>query len=241
MLFRASVLCMAASIVSVPLAAALPTTTTTTDRVHSGPTLISRDDTQCNANTAFYVCKLNNFRGCCSVDPCDLKDGCPDDNDNDNDNNDSSRPTTCTEKGKKTKLFQPQMQTLILPNTDHPISTPDFNLSKSDTGEWQQIISWSLPSEAKDCSIGWSIPEKRNFSAGHSALVGVYDVDDNDEKKSLGHADFSFWPETKGPRTSLVASIQCKKVLTLRLALVHKDRVFLEQNGETGWWVEYSC
>ncbi|KAI9038989.1 uncharacterized protein KD926_010091 [Aspergillus affinis] len=228
MLFRTSALCMAASLIGVPLAAALPTTAS------SGLALSSRDDTQCEAGTAFYACKLNNFRGCCSVDPCALQDGCPDQTD------DGSQPPlgSCPAKGEKTRLFQPQMQTLILPDTDHPKPAENFDLIKSNTTERQQIASWTLPSEAKDCSVGWSIPEERNFSAGHTARVTVFENEDNER---LGSADFSFWPETPGPRSNLVAAVDCKENLSLRLAMVLNDQVFLEQNEETGWWVEYSC
>lgn len=34
-------------------------------------------DGTCNTGTVFYSCQVNNFRGCCSVDPCALP-GCPD-------------------------------------------------------------------------------------------------------------------------------------------------------------------
>ncbi|PLB51391.1 hypothetical protein P170DRAFT_436405 [Aspergillus steynii IBT 23096] len=231
MLFRASALCMA--LISLPLAAALPTTTTD----HSRMSLSSRDDTQCEAGKAFYVCNLNNFRGCCSVDPCALQDGCPDKPDND-DGDTKPTPGSCPKKGEKTRLFQPQMQTLILPDTDKPIPAQNFDLIKSNTTERQQIASWALPAEAKDCSVGWSIPEKRNFSAGHTARVSVHDNDDNER---LGGADFSFWPETPGPRSNLVAAVDCKESVSLRLAMELNDQVFLEQNEETGWWVEYSC
>lgn len=235
MLFRASALCMAASLISLPLAAALPTTTSIADRANSGLSLSSRDDTQCDAGKAFYVCKLNNFRGCCSVDPCALQDGCPDKS---NDEGDEPTHGACSQKGEKTRLFQPRMQTLILPDTDHPIVEQNFHLSKSNTTERQQIASWTLPAEAKDCSVGWSIPEERNFSAGHSARVTVLD---NDDGERLGSADFSFWPETPGPRANLVAAVDCKENLALHLSMVLNDQVFLEQNEETGWWVEYSC
>ncbi|KAI0163874.1 hypothetical protein GGR57DRAFT_451706 [Xylariaceae sp. FL1272] len=32
----------------------------------------------CPRETLFYVCQLNSFRGCCSIDPCSRTDGCPD-------------------------------------------------------------------------------------------------------------------------------------------------------------------
>ncbi|KAI3331245.1 hypothetical protein F4824DRAFT_504270 [Ustulina deusta] len=35
-------------------------------------------DDSCPIGTLFYVCQLNGFRGCCSVDPCSTTDSCPD-------------------------------------------------------------------------------------------------------------------------------------------------------------------
>ncbi|KAI1119353.1 hypothetical protein F5Y14DRAFT_395001 [Nemania sp. NC0429] len=35
-------------------------------------------ENSCPTGTLFYVCQLNGFRGCCSVDPCSTKDSCPD-------------------------------------------------------------------------------------------------------------------------------------------------------------------
>lgn len=35
-------------------------------------------DNSCQIGTLFYVCQLNGFYGCCSVDPCSNTDGCPD-------------------------------------------------------------------------------------------------------------------------------------------------------------------
>lgn len=39
--------------------------------------LFLRDDTSCPTGEQFYHCGSNGFRGCCSVDPCDLR-RCPD-------------------------------------------------------------------------------------------------------------------------------------------------------------------
>lgn len=270
MLFRAPVLLMAAGLLH--LATALPT-----EQPHSDSTLAPRDSTYCEVNKAFYVCKAKNFRGCCSVDPCTLEGVCPDkarnknpnqDNSNSNSNsndNDNKKPDpasgTCKPKpkpstpscppgGQKRKLFLPKMQTLVAGSP--PISTPNFNLSKSDSGETQQRMAWQLPAKAKDCTIGWSVPAERNFKAGRNSLVNVYYAKDNDskapfyansaeDKKALGNANFAFWPETPGKRTNVVSAVQCKEDLAFRLQMVHKDQVFIEQNGETGWWVEYTC
>ncbi|PLB47656.1 hypothetical protein P170DRAFT_437438 [Aspergillus steynii IBT 23096] len=246
MLFRAPVLCMAASLLSAPLAAALPTT--------ERSTLTARDDTQCDVNTNFYVCHINNFRGCCSVDPCALKDGCPDnkddssdddnsksgsddDNDDDSSDDETEEPASCPSSGKTTKLFQPHMETLFVKPAGASISTPNLNISKSNTSEWQQTISWKLPSAAKDCKLGWDIPEERNFKSGNNSRVAVYDGD-----TKITSADFAFWPDTPGARSSPVGGVDCKEDLEFRLELVYNgEYVFLEQNEETGWWVEFSC
>ncbi|KAL6854694.1 hypothetical protein J3F83DRAFT_754493 [Trichoderma novae-zelandiae] len=39
--------------------------------------LVVRDDTDCSPGTTFYSCVANQFRGCCSTDPCALR-ACPD-------------------------------------------------------------------------------------------------------------------------------------------------------------------
>lgn len=33
-------------------------------------------DSECPQGSLFYVCHMNKFRGCCSVDPCALAEGC---------------------------------------------------------------------------------------------------------------------------------------------------------------------
>ncbi|KAK1147893.1 hypothetical protein N8T08_000408 [Aspergillus melleus] len=264
MLFRASLVCMVASLVCAPLATALPT-----ERARSDMTLTARDDTQCPAGKAFYVCALNNFRGCCSVDPCALKEGCPDYKGGDSTKNETKPPNnscpapetdtnpktpkkptdeptsppkkapTCPPSGKKTKLFQPLTQTLI-PNSS-PVTTSNFNVSKTATTDQQQLISWKLPATAKSCIIGWAVPLKRNFKAGVNALVNVYVGSDKNNNKRVGNANFAFWPERDEARSNLVAVVECKEDMLFRLKMEHEDSVFLEQNGETGWWVEYEC
>lgn len=51
------------------------------------PQLFARQSTDCSSG-AFYRCSLNNFAGCCSVDPCAMEDGCPDDEDEDEEDED---------------------------------------------------------------------------------------------------------------------------------------------------------
>ncbi|KAI9040747.1 uncharacterized protein KD926_007689 [Aspergillus affinis] len=264
MLFRTSLLCIAASLVCAPLAAALPT------EARSDMTLTPRDGTQCAAGTKFYVCSLNDFRGCCSVDPCALKEGCPDNKNGDNKPkkpgnnppinacpapNTDSKPKpdisspppkeapSCPPPGKKAKIFQPHTETLL--EGSSPIPTSNLNVSKTSTTDQQQTIHWTLPANAKACVIGWSIPEqekRKNFQAGSKSSVNVYAGADKNNNKKLGDGNFAFWPEKPAARTNLVAVVECKEDMLFRLQMAHEDAsVFLEQNAETGWWVEYEC
>ncbi|CZT07199.1 uncharacterized protein RAG0_12728 [Rhynchosporium agropyri] len=45
--------------------------------MHIGQILRALPDGTCNTGKVFYSCQVNNFRGCCSVDPCALP-ACPD-------------------------------------------------------------------------------------------------------------------------------------------------------------------
>lgn len=60
------------------------------------PELFARQNTDCSGGSQFYRCSLNNFAGCCSVDPCSMEDGCPDDEDEDEDEQDEDETTTTT-------------------------------------------------------------------------------------------------------------------------------------------------
>ncbi|CAK7217514.1 hypothetical protein SBRCBS47491_003185 [Sporothrix bragantina] len=42
------------------------------------PWFFARDNTVCPAGTQYYTCAASNYKGCCSVDACDLDNGCPD-------------------------------------------------------------------------------------------------------------------------------------------------------------------
>ncbi|KAB8071153.1 hypothetical protein BDV29DRAFT_179764 [Aspergillus leporis] len=214
MLFRASTVTAILSLLS--LSTALPATPLSS-------TLYTRDDTQCQAGTAFYVCHINNFRGCCSVDPCALESGCPDT---------KTTPPTCTDG--KAQIYQPTMQTLI--SGAEPVSTPNFNVSKSATKTWAQSMTFEVPKDAKACELKWSVPAERNFMAGNNALVRVFD-----RQKSLGAADFTNWPGVTGEHHHNVASVECKEELTFRLKLDNESEVFIDQSEEAGWYIQYSC
>ncbi|KAB8259371.1 hypothetical protein BDV32DRAFT_124439 [Aspergillus pseudonomiae] len=203
------------------LTTALPTT--------SYSSLTTRDDGQCPTGKAYYVCYKNKFRGCCSIDPCDLDTGCPDDKPTD------PTPPTCTPG----QIYQPKMQTYISSSGD-PISTPNLNVSNTATAKWDQTMTFSLPKGAKSCSLNWGVPAERNFKAGNNALVRVW-KGDNFEGDSVGAADFTNWPGVDGPHTHTVGSVDCAEELVFRAKLVKESEVFLEQNAETGWYVDYKC
>ncbi|RAH81293.1 hypothetical protein BO86DRAFT_456509 [Aspergillus japonicus CBS 114.51] len=233
MFFRQALL---ASTAVLSLSVALPTADP------SLPYLLSpRDDTQCIAGTTFYACYLNHFRGCCSVDPCALEAGCPDNNPNPNNNQQHHhQQVTCPVSG--TQVFQPQME-MIFPTepTTSPIPTPDLNLSRSATTQWNQLMTFTLPSEARQCTLGWTIPARRNFTAGSNALVRVLENVAPGNITRIGAADFSYWPQTPGPHEALVGTLDCKEQLQFHLTLEHRDAVFMAQDAQTGWWVRYTC
>ncbi|KAF7594668.1 hypothetical protein BBP40_008760 [Aspergillus hancockii] len=125
--------------------------------------------------------------------------------------------------------------TILLAGSD-PISTPNFNISKSAAKTWDQSMTFSVPAEAKSCSVMWSVPEERNFRAGDNALVRVYQ-----DRESVGAADFTNWPQVAGEHRHTVGAAECREEMTFRLRLEKESEVFIEQDGETGWYVEYQC
>ncbi|PYH40794.1 uncharacterized protein BP01DRAFT_360940 [Aspergillus saccharolyticus JOP 1030-1] len=121
------------------------------------------------------------------------------------------------------------------------ISTPDLNLSRSATTQWDQLMTFTLPTEARQCTLGWTIPARRNFTAGSNALVRVLELIAPGNITRIGAAEFSFWPDTPGPHEALVGTTDCKETMQFHLTLEHRDAVFMAQNEETGWWVRYTC
>ncbi|RAH46647.1 uncharacterized protein BO95DRAFT_100108 [Aspergillus brunneoviolaceus CBS 621.78] len=237
MFFRQALL---ASTAVWSLSVALPTTDT-----NVLPSLSPRDDTQCGAGTTFYACYLNHFRGCCSVDPCALEAGCPDNPANNNHHHHYSYSTENTQiscPASGTQVFQPQME-LIFPTEPaaSPFPTPDLNLSRSATTQWDQLMTFTLPTEARHCTLGWTIPARRNFTAGSNALVRVLENVAPGNITRIGAADFSYWPQTPGPHEALVGTMDCKEQLQFHLTLEHRDAVYMAQDAQTGWWVRYTC
>lgn len=248
MIFTKSTISVALSLLS--LTNAMPTA--------KSSTLTTRDDTQCKAGTSFYNCYKNNFRGCCSVDPCNLAAGCPVQT-----SVPTSAPTSAPTsvptpdptpqtpvcKGGKAQVYQPKMQSIQ--DGGEPVSASNLDLYKSTTEERYQTMTFTLPAGAKSCEVKWGIPAERNFTVGNRGVVDVWQGTDTD-KKSIGAADFANWPAFQGPRLNNVGSAECQEKieLTTKLAATSKElekekgqetHVFLEQNEETGWFIEYQC
>ncbi|KAE8374694.1 hypothetical protein BDV26DRAFT_269483 [Aspergillus bertholletiae] len=202
------------------LTTALPTTS------YSSP-LTTRDDGQCPTGKNYYVCYLNNFRGCCSVDPCALEAGCPDTTE--------PSPPTCTPG----QVYQPKMETYISPSST-PVDTPNLNVSKSAATEWDQTMTFSVPQGAKSCTVMWGVPAERNFKAGNNALVRVW-KGEAANGDSVGAADFTNWPGVAGAHTHTVGAVDCAEQMVFRTRLEKDSEVFLEQGAETGWYIDYEC
>lgn len=205
------------------LAALLSLTTALPTTSYSSP-LTTRDNGECPSGKVYYVCNKPEFRGCCSIDPCGREGGCPDD-----------KPSTCTPG----QIYQPKMQTYLLPSSDS-ISTPNLNISKSATAEWDQTMTFSGPKDAKTCTLMWGVPAERNFKAGQNALVRVWQGD-KAEGESIGAADFTNWPGVEGPHTHTVGTVKCGEEMVFRARLDKESEVFLEQGAETGWYIDYKC
>ncbi|KAE8356871.1 hypothetical protein BDV28DRAFT_144784 [Aspergillus coremiiformis] len=199
------------------LTTALPTTT--------------GDDTHCAPGTTFYHCKTNNFRGCCTIDPCALP-SCP------SQTAPSILPTPPTCPGT-VQIYQPKTQT-HLSGSGSTISTPNFNLTKSPTREWTQTITFSVPKSATECALRWSVPAKRTFQAGDNAVVHVSQGHPATGRE-IGTADFTNWPGVDGPHKHSVAKVDCMPEMVFGLRLAAESEIFLAQDGQTGWFVEYSC
>ncbi|KAF5861288.1 hypothetical protein ETB97_000404 [Aspergillus alliaceus] len=200
-------------------------------------TLTTRDDTQCKPGTAFYVCQINNFRGCCSIDPCALESGCPDTTPTPSPSPTPSPTPSCP--AGKSEIYLPKMQT-YLSGSENPVSEQNINLTKSADKEWSQTMTFSVPSGAKSCTLMWGVPEERNFKAGDNALVRVWQGA-KAEGDSIGAADFTNWPGVSGAHEHTVGLAECKEEMVFRARLEKESEVFLEQDGETGWYLHYEC
>ena len=191
------------------------------------PPLTPRDDTQCAPGTQFYVCNLNNFRGCCSVDPCALTEGCPD----------NQSGGQCGDEGNR--VYNPGMRIV---GQDGPQNN-DFHVFKSDDSIQKQDMYFSLPPDAKDCTLKWGVPgeAEREFTVKENGLVNILEVDANGNESKIGAADFTNWDKLPEPHDHLTGKFDCKREPKFRLVPVNNGEVFIAQNDHTGWFVEYKC
>lgn len=199
--------------------------------------LTVRDDDRCAPDTNFYVCYLNNFRGCCSVDPCAMEDGCPDDKPDD-----KSPPAPTCEKGKA-KIYAPEMTSIDRSGTSEPGPTSDIHVINSSEKTIVQTVSFVLPSAAvgKSCGLNWSVPAEREFTVDGNGLMDIKQVITPNELVEIGAADFTNWPQVKGPHSHTGGFTDCEENLTFEVELREEGEVFLAQNEETGWYIEYEC
>ncbi|KAK2761669.1 hypothetical protein FQN54_001497 [Arachnomyces sp. PD_36] len=192
------------------------------------PTLTSRDDTQCTPGTNFYVCSLNNFRGCCSVDPCALTTGCPD-----------NQPNECGKPGKN-RIYDPGMRIVGL---DGPQEN-NFNVSRAGDDVQEQTMYFSIPPTASDCTLYWGVPRAadRVFTVEGSGLVDVFEVDgEGNVGEDIGGADFRFWDDNEEAHDHRSADIDCTPYPTFRIRPVADGEIYIDQNDHTGWYIEYTC
>ena len=112
------------------------------------PQLFARQSTDCSSG-AFYRCSLNNFAGCCSVDPCALTDGCPDDEDEDEpdedepDEDENEEPSS-TEREETTSTTEEEKTTTI---SKTRTATATVTLT-NDSGEVTSVVTTSLETDA---------------------------------------------------------------------------------------------
>lgn len=115
-------------------------------------------------------------------------------------------------------------------------------------------MTFTVPAGAKSCGVGWQQRAEGKFTAGNNARVDVWEGTNTDQN-TIGSADFTNWPGAGGSQPHTVGPAECKEKMefTTKLAVTveqlknmkHEEdketHVSLEQNGETGWFIEYSC
>lgn len=193
------------------------------------PTLVARDDTQCAPGTTFYVCELNNFQGCCSIDPCALTTGCPD------------KSNSCGPNEGENRVYNPGMRIV---GKDGP-QPNDFHVSKSNDSIQEQTMYFSIPAEAKDCSLRWGVPaaDERDFKVEGNGLVDLHLVDEEDNVgEKIGGADFTYWDDDETAQDAhLAGAFECKAEPKFRVTPVNNGDIFIDQNDHTGWYIQYNC
>ncbi|KAF2194490.1 hypothetical protein K469DRAFT_705950 [Zopfia rhizophila CBS 207.26] len=149
----------------------------------------------CPIGTHFYTCFKNGFRGCCSIDPCDLP-SCPSTQTPPTTTlipsvvatSISSVPTTsstgkpgeCT-PGQRVSLYNPTMHTIFREKPDVVVNTTNFFYVTQDEGgknkRDQVMVFKNIPAGAKDCSLLWAAaPTGTNFGYFKTGLTQVFSV-----------------------------------------------------------------
>lgn len=130
----------------------------------------------------------------------------------------------------------------------------------SSGSEQQQVAKWTeIPDTATTCEIGWAVTAERAFSVYDNGLVRFQQMtglpSDNitvDTIKEFevpsaknGSMDFTYWPETPGPRTSIGGPVDCGVEIVVKLYkdMVNggKGSVTLEQNAQNGLFLAHDC
>ena len=223
------------------------------DQLSQTPFSVNQDPTACPVGKQWFVCKNNNFKGCCSVDPCNMSN-CPD----------STLPPAPPCPGKTKRQFQPQMFTLW-PTNGSRLATTGSNINL-DPFSAQLIIFPPLGPTAVNCQLRWFVPKDRVFEVNQSGLTDVSPITTpllqpaklswNSIKGAVGKvqgaADFTNWPQVDGAHDHSVTPVSCRGPGPLgRVALLTQLRktaepplagtVKLSQGAMTGWYMQYDC
>jgi len=227
--------------------------------------LTEREWKDCPAKTSYYTCASNGFKGCCSVDPCDLPD-CP-----------SSGPALPPVIPGPTgpspapvcapgthKLYHTSLHTIqpAKPDTEvfsSKVAPLNYFISNSGPGEEaatsEQVAVFSgIPTTAKNCQIGWSVGAEREFVVTGNALTDVRSLKNPIPAKmtynsvqaatceSVGKADFTNWPQVTGAQQNHgVGSFDCTPEAAFRLSIGQLGEVLLTPTPESGFFVKYDC
>lgn len=162
------------------------------------------------------------------------------------------------------KVFLPDLFNIyIYPNVaPFPSTATALNVMKgsSSGSEQQQVARWQgIPTTATTCTIGWAMTADRAFSVYDNGLVrfqqmlGLPDPnvtvdtikDYENPNGKTGSMDFTFWPETTGPRFSIGGPVDCGSQVVVKLWKDVIDggngSVTMEQNAANGLFLSYNC
>ncbi|KAF1998450.1 hypothetical protein P154DRAFT_439203 [Amniculicola lignicola CBS 123094] len=201
----------------------------------------------CHNDKKFYSCYGNGFRGCCSVDPCNLST-CPDVV------TPSATPSaapSCT-PGKH-RAYLPDTYAIFpdKPN-DWRNQSSTYHVSQALNGENKRdtLLRFKLPAAAKNCGLSWQQPlQGSNFAYFNTGFVEIYDVK-NYKSGVTGNADFTFWPEMPKYDEHSSGAGYCAEEVLFWTSLVGSPKgaegsVVMGQSGEVGkengWYLSYEC